>query len=142
MSGTDESGAAMAGSESTIAPAAAKAGRRWGLPTQALTEQPYSAFQNLLGFTIVEWSEGHASVELPVTPEILNRTDIVHGGVLAGLIDVVCGLAGSFCPVPGNIRTGSTLALSTSFVAPVRRGPIRAVGRVKGGGRRIFQAEA
>lgn len=97
-------------------------------------------FQRLLGMRIADWEADYAVVELNVGAQHLNRSDIVHGGVLTSLLDTALSLAGLYCSVPGHVRKGMTLSLTTTFVAPARGGVLRAVGRRRGGGRATFMA--
>ena len=108
----------------------------------SLDGQPFSGIQRHLGFRITEWRDEHAVIELEVGPHLLNRSGVVHGGIIALLIDAVCGHAACYCPYPGRIRTAATLSVTTSYIAAARRGPLRAVGRLRGGGRKIFIASA
>jgi uncharacterized protein (TIGR00369 family) len=105
-----------------------------------LEGQPFSPFQEHLGYRIVEWREGHAVVELQTTAAHLNRGGVVHGAIMTALVDVATGFAGTYPAESGKRRVGVTLSLTTSFVAQAMPGTLRAVGRVKGGGRRIFIA--
>ncbi len=101
------------------------------------------SFSRFLGVAIVEWQPDYAVLELEIDREThVNRSGILHGGVLMTLIDTACGYAGTYCDVPGEVRRASTLSLTTSFVAPVSGGKVRAVGHRKGGGRKIFFASA
>nr|WP_299379609.1 PaaI family thioesterase [uncultured Halomonas sp.] len=97
-------------------------------------------FQRLLGMRVTEWSENRAVVELTVGEQHLNRSGIVHGGVLTSLLDTALSLSGLYCSVPGNIRKGMTLSLTTTFVAAARGGVLRAVGHRRGGGKATFMA--
>ena len=64
---------------------------------------------------------------------------MLHGGVLATLVDTACGFAATWCPVPGRVRRVVTLSLSTNFTGQVRHGLIRSVARrVSGGSRIVF----
>lgn len=101
-----------------------------------------SGYQRLLGYRLVEWREGLAVAELTVGPQHLNASGVVHGGVLVSLIDTVCGYAGCFSADAGRRRRAVTLALTTSFTAPVREGGLTAIGRLRFGGSRIFFCEA
>ena len=105
-----------------------------------LDGQPFSPFQDYLGYRLVEWREGHAVVELETSAAHLNRGGVVHGAIMTALVDVATGFAGTYPTEPGKRRVGVTLSLTTSFVAQAMPGKLRAVGRVKGGGRRIFIA--
>ncbi|CAA7618748.1 PaaI family thioesterase [Magnetospirillum sp. SS-4] len=99
--------------------------------------EPPSGFQDLLGYRLAEWSEGHSLLELAVERRHCNRAGFVHGGVVATLIDTACGFAATFCPYPGRVRRVVTLQLTTSFTGQARHGLIRAIGRRKAGGSRI-----
>ncbi|SHE81655.1 uncharacterized domain 1-containing protein [Modicisalibacter ilicicola DSM 19980] len=97
-------------------------------------------FQRLLGMHVGEWSEDRAVVELSIGEQHLNRSGIVHGGVLTSLLDTALSLSGLYCSVPGNVRKGMTLSLTTTFVAAARGGVLRAVGQRRGGGKATFMA--
>ncbi|MFQ3787342.1 PaaI family thioesterase [Halomonas sp. A29] len=97
-------------------------------------------YHELLGMRVVEWSEGYAVVELRADAKHLNRSGIVHGGVLTSMLDSALSLAGLYCELPGRVRRGMTLSLATTFVAPAGPGVLRATGSVRGGGRKVFMA--
>lgn len=107
------------------------------MSTNLLDGEPRSGFQDLLDYHLVEWSEDRAVLELTVLPKHCNRAGLIHGGVLATLIDTSCGFAATYCPHPGRVRRCVTLQLTTSFTGQVRHGLIRAIGRKKAGGSRI-----
>lgn len=107
------------------------------MSTDLLDGEPRSGFQDLLGYHLVEWDENHAVLELTIEPKHCNRAGLVHGGVLATLIDTSCGFAATFCPHPGRVRRCVTLQLTTSFTGQARHGTLRAVARKKAGGSRI-----
>jgi len=103
-------------------------------------ETPYP-LQRTLGFSIVQWRDGFARVELPLAGHLMNRYGIPHGGVYATLLDTACGYAGSYCDIPGNKRLAMTLTLTTSFLArPKGRLLVAEASRI-GGGSRTFFAE-
>ncbi|PKR59028.1 PaaI family thioesterase [Thalassospira lohafexi] len=101
-----------------------------------------SGLQNHLGYRLVEWSENHAVIELDIKDYHRNRGGILHGGVLATLLDTVSGYAVCYCPVPGNVRKSVTLTLTTNFIGAGTDGIVRVVGRKQGGGRKIVFTEA
>jgi len=103
------------------------------------TGEPFG-YQRLLGMYISEWRDDYVVVELDIGEQHLNRSGIVHGGVLTSLLDTALSLAGLYCPVPGHVRKGMTLSLTSTFIAPARSGVLRAVGRRRGGGRATFMA--
>ncbi len=98
-------------------------------------------FAALIGYRVSAWRKDMAEVTLEVEARHMNRTGLLHGGVLATLIDTACGHAGSYRPPPGEGRRALTLALTTEFVGPVAVGAhLTASGRRTGGGRRIYFA--
>ena len=107
----------------------------------AIVARP-SAFNNALGIRLTDWSEGRCTVELDVTGDHLNRSGVVHGGVLMTLLDVACGDAGTWSEAQDGARLCVTLDLTTSFVAPALSGRLTTVATVSGGGRKIFFARA
>lgn len=97
-------------------------------------------YHELLGMHVAEWEEGRAIVELTIEPKHLNRSGNVHGGVLASMLDSALSLAGLHCDVPGHIRRGMTLSLTTTFVGPAQQGVLRAIGCVRGGGQKTYMS--
>ena len=101
-----------------------------------------SSFNDLLGLRIAQWSEDRAVLEIEIDERHLNRSGVLHGGVLATLIDAACGFAGCYCPLPGRVRKALTLSLTTSFTGQARSGTVRAIASKRPGGRKIFVATA
>ncbi|MGG4457636.1 PaaI family thioesterase [Brevibacillus porteri] len=61
----------------------------------SITEPPkriQAGFERHLGIQITYREEGHVVVELPITSELLNAGNLLHGGVIASLLDHVMGL--------------------------------------------------
>ncbi|CAO3431527.1 PaaI family thioesterase [Azospirillum doebereinerae] len=110
--------------------------------TDLLDGEAPSGYQELLGYRLSRWEDGVAEMELPLTADHLNRAGVVHGGVLMSLLDTVSGFSVTFCPVEGRLRRAMTLSLSTSFLGQARDGTLVAVGRLRGGGRKIVGAAA
>lgn len=101
-----------------------------------------SGFRNLIGFRMLDWRPDYAVIELEIAPHHLNRSKVLHGGVITTLIDCVCGYAGCHCTRPGHVRKAVTLSLTASFTGQASNGIIQAIGRKRAGGRRIFAASA
>ena len=99
------------------------------------------AFGRHLGMDVVRWMPDSATVLLPVQPFFLNRSQILHGGILTTLIDTAGGYAGTYCAEEGRVRRAFTLALTTQFTGQAADGVIRAEARRRGGGRKIFFAD-
>lgn len=102
---------------------------------------PQGGFAQSVGYRLETWDEGRAEVVLDIAPRHLNRSGVMHGGVLTTLIDTACGFAGCHCTVPGNARRAMTLQLTTQFLAPALEGMhVTAAAHVVGGGRSVFFA--
>ncbi len=97
-------------------------------------------FMVAMGFNLVEWSDGRAVIETRLRPEHLNMRGVVHGGVLAALLDTAISWCGLWDPDPARERRCLTLSLTTTFVGQATEGRLRAIGLRRGGGSRIFQA--
>ncbi|SEO81103.1 PaaI family thioesterase [Aquisalimonas asiatica] len=97
-------------------------------------------FHGLVGHELVQWEKDLAVIELEVQPKHLNRSGVLHGGVLSTMLDAVCGFAGCYVEDPAEQRGAITLSLTVSFTGQVSSGRIRAVGRRRAGGRRIYAA--
>lgn len=107
-----------------------------------LSEERVSAFVEAMGARLTEWREGFARLEGPVGPTLINRQGVVHGGAYMTLLDTAAGYAGCFCPYPGRKRKALTLSFTVNFIAAARAGALVTEGRVAGGGRSVFFAEA
>lgn len=87
-----------------------------------------SPFHRWLGLRVVAFVDGSVTVELPWREELMSNPDarIVHGGVLATLIDTTADLA-------IGARLGHTLPTVDLFVdyhKPAVSAAVHAVGRV------------
>jgi len=110
--------------------------------TPAAAPEDTVGFNAVLGFRLVEWGPDRAVMEMPIQTMHLNRSNTLHGGVLATLIDAVCGYCGVWVPAGEPRRKTVTLSLTTNYIGQVRAGTIRATAIRKGGGRKIFFASA
>ena len=95
-------------------------------------------FRKLIGLEAKELRDGYALMELVIGPEHLNSGGLLHGGILATMIDHAGGIAGCFCEKTGGSKKAVTLSLTTSFLAAANSGRVTAIGRKRPGGRRIF----
>lgn len=93
-----------------------------------------------LGFEFVEWVPDRAVLELDIQAWHLNLAGVLHGGILATLLDIAGAAAGSYCPYPGRIRKAITLSMTTTFTGQASAGLVRAIGRRRAGGSRIFNS--
>ena len=101
-----------------------------------------SAFAAAMGITVTSWAPGAVRLEAPVAPWHLNRTEILHGGVAAAMLDMACGFAGLFVAPGAPTRQAVTLSLTVNFTGTTRQGRLVAEGRVKSAGRRVYFSEA
>ena len=98
------------------------------------------AFGHFVEFSVLEWRDGFATLSMPVKPFMLNRSGVLHGGMIMALLDAAGGYAGTFCTIPGNVRRGVTLNVNASFLRQVRTGAVFATANRVGGGRNVFFA--
>ena len=73
------------------------------------------AFGQMLGFRVTEWRDGFVRMEMDIRPEHLNRSGVLHGGIVSALLDTACGYAGTWCRKKGNVRWAVTVNLTTNF---------------------------
>jgi uncharacterized protein (TIGR00369 family) len=107
-----------------------------GLPPSLETPQ---GFSQLLDYRLLVWRPDHAEVVLEIVPKHLNRSGVLHGGVVAALIDTACGYAGVHEIEPGKVRRAVTLSMTVSFLKQAGLGAVlTARARRTGGGRNIF----
>ena len=94
--------------------------------------------QQLVGYkTSIDRSDGSCTVTLDLEPPHLNRHGILHGGIVATVLDVVCGNTASQFFDPENHAALVTVSLTLSYVAAAREGRITSRARVTGGGKSI-----
>jgi len=86
-------------------------------------------------------SADHVEMLLPFSMANITVGDIVHGGVVATLIDVA-GAAAAFSAVDLDVvKTGATGSLSIQYLAPARAVTLRAVADVLRRGKRQVATE-
>ena len=103
----------------------------------------HGAFADLVGYRLTDWREGAAEVSLEVGPQHLNRSGVLHGGVLTAMIDAACGYAGCYSAPGAPPRRAFTLSMETQFVAAAEAGSrLTVTARKTGGGARIFFARS
>ncbi|MFJ8063220.1 PaaI family thioesterase [Psychrobacillus sp. NPDC096426] len=76
-----------------------------------------SPFWALIGLKVDSIEENSAKIKLNITPNLLNGKGILHGGVIATMLDAVMGI---------NIKLRSseiqlaTINLTTQYIKPVK----------------------
>ncbi len=96
--------------------------------------------QNNLGYVTHVYSD-RTEIELEVGEIHLNRAGVLHGGVICVLLDSACGYAASRHLAEDVNQRVVTLTLTTNYLAAGKPGPVRAIGRVTGGGATTIFAE-
>jgi uncharacterized protein (TIGR00369 family) len=104
---------------------------------QALDQVP---FAKLLGIELVSIEPGVAVVGLTLREELKQNNGVIHGGVIASLIDTGLALA-ILSVVPKSDRV-TTVDLTISYLRPLIEGRALATARVIRAGQRIISASA
>ncbi|WP_425331080.1 PaaI family thioesterase [Phaeobacter italicus] len=91
--------------------------------------------QQMVGYrTEIDLATGDCEVTLDLGPQHLNRNGLLHGGIVATLMDVVCGNTASQHFDPQAHPPVVTVSLTLSYVAAVQAGRVRATAAAQGGG--------
>ena len=101
-------------------------------------KKSFKGFMNTMGARMTEWAPDRATIEVDVSDVHLNGIDVVHGGVMASLIDTAGAHAAIYCEEPGRIRQAMTVSLNVSLVGNVKTGTLIASARVRKAGKTIF----
>ncbi|MGB7235456.1 MAG: PaaI family thioesterase [Rhodococcus sp. (in: high G+C Gram-positive bacteria)] len=98
---------------------------------------PQSPFVKHLGIELIDISEGHARLRMPFKDDLITVGDMVHGGALAGCIDIgIMAAAWAGERVPEQLR-GVTISMAVEFVEPAFAESIDIVGRRVRAGRSL-----
>ena len=101
-------------------------------------KKSFRGFMDAIGARMTEWSPERATIEVDVSDIHLNGIDVVHGGVMASLIDTAAAHAAIYCPVAGHIRQAMTVSMHVNLVGNVKTGTLVASARVRKAGKTIF----
>ncbi|BAN48383.1 PaaI family thioesterase [Metapseudomonas resinovorans] len=104
--------------------------------------QLHNPFLQGLGVELACWSTGEAEFRLALEPRHLNRQGMLHGGLIASLLDAACGYAGLHAGEGEEEVHGVTVMLNIAYLKPARAGTVIARGRVIRSGRSLYFAEA
>jgi len=96
-------------------------------------ELPPPPIATLLGFRLLSAAPGEAVVELEVDERYANPMGTLHGGVLCDIADAAMDIAYA-CALEED-ETFTTLELKISYLRPVWKARLKAVGRVVKQGR-------
>lgn len=99
----------------------------------------HAPISQLIGLKLINVTEGTATFELDVTPNLFNSLGIVHGGIIATIADAAMGVAfGTLCGINDIFNT---VEFKINFLHPVKEGRIRALGHVVHRGNKIGVVE-
>ena len=93
-------------------------------------------FAHLLGIELGEIRRGAATLYLEVRDELRQNNGVVHGGVIASLMDTAAAFA-LLTLLEAN-QTSTTVDLTVHYMRPLLRGRATAEARVLRAGRRII----
>lgn len=96
-------------------------------------------FYSTLGFKLKEIQNGKAIFELMLRKELMQN-GMVHGGVLASMIDSTCACAAYSLIYPEGYIT--TIDLQVAYLKPVSEGRLIAEGLCIKSGKKIFFCES
>ena len=102
---------------------------------------PQPPLGKTMDFALIETGDGHAVFEIDCAEFHYNPLGAVHGGVVATILDSAMS-----CAVHTQLPAGTgytTVEMKVNFVRPISKetGPLRCIGTVVHGGRRIATAE-
>ena len=100
---------------------------------EALQKVP---FAQLLGLELAEIERGTATFHLSVRDELKQNKGLLHGGVIASLIDTAAAFAAVTLLEPGQSTT--TVDLTIHYLRPLTEGRASAHARVLRAGRRML----
>jgi uncharacterized protein (TIGR00369 family) len=98
-------------------------------------------YAHALGVKVLERGDGSAAMSFQSRPHDLNAQDVVHGGVLAGLMDLILAMAAGSHSDPEKRQFSITLSMNINFVAAARPGTLTCRGSQTGGGRKTVFCE-
>jgi len=96
-------------------------------------------YYTTLGFELQEIANGRAVFEMEIREE-LTQNGMIHGGVLASLVDSTCGCAALSLILPNGYVT--TIDLQVEFLKPISRGRLKAKAKCIKSGKNIFFCKA
>ena len=104
---------------------------------QALENVP---FARLLGIEVETLERGSAILALPLREELLQNNGVVHGGVIASLIDTATAFA--ILTVLEKQERITTVDLTISYLRPLTTGRAKVQAKVLRAGRRLIAVSA
>jgi uncharacterized protein (TIGR00369 family) len=97
-------------------------------------------FLKLLGIEVDSVAPGTATLSIPVRGELMRNDGIVHGGVMASLIDSAFAFA--IIPILSDGERTVTVDLTIHYLRPLSNGVAKATARIVRAGRRVITVSA
>ena len=79
-----------------------------------------SPFLKLMGVTVITRGGDRSEAELVNREDLCNRRDVMHGGAIMALADIMGGMTASASLAPGQAT--ATIESKTNFLAPIPMG--------------------
>mgnify|MGYP003977122145 CR=1 FL=1 len=89
-----------------------------------------------LSVSDVQRGIGEASAVFHAGAEHLNMKGMLHGGIIAGLMDVIMAIAAGSHPEPAQRQFSITLSMSMNFIGSAAAEPLYLKAKTTGGRRR------
>lgn len=103
-------------------------------------------FFNLVGFEVLDCDPGFSKCQIRLRPELLNPNGVLHGGVLATLIDAgitqAMLMTDEYQVIRDTKGAMSTVDLHIKYLRPISNGLAVCESRIVHLGKRIVHAEA
>ena len=96
-------------------------------------------FMRTLGATLETVESGTVTITCPFNEGLTQQHGLLHGGVMASLVDVACGYA-ALSVIPAD-REVLTVEFKVHFLKPAKTDRMIAVGRVVQAGRTLTVCE-
>tara|TARA_R110000751_G_scaffold307897_1_gene434066 strand:+ start:86156 stop:86542 length:387 start_codon:yes stop_codon:yes gene_type:complete len=103
--------------------------------------QNHTGAQTLIGYAI-EIDKGSARAVLDLDERHLNRTDSLHGGLMATLLDAASGYTASLSVDGETLPAVATVSMTVNYLSGVRSGRVIATAKKTGGGRKLIFVDA
>ena len=94
-----------------------------------------------IGIELTSLEVDHAVLALPFSRENITVGDIVHGGVIATLVDVAAVAAVISCVAADGFSSCATSTLSISYLAPAKNSALRSEATTLRRGKRQVTAD-
>lgn len=103
--------------------------------------QNHTGTQSLIGYAI-EIDNGLARAILDMDARHLNRTDSLHGGLVATLLDAASGYTASLSVDGETLPEVATVSMTVNYLSSARSGRVIATAKKTGGGRKLIFVDA